>query len=138
MGEGWVEEWECIKKIFYQILVIGRGSQTPPLCYHKNAMLTQTEKFISAIGYLGVLCIIPLLFERKSTFAQHHGKQGLVLLIAWLLIWIGNIIPFLGQMVWVIGSVIFIMLIILGMVNAFAGRLWDMPILGVYAKRIKF
>lgn len=100
-------------------------------------MLTQSEKFLSAIGYLGVLCLVPLLLERKSAFAQHHGKQGLILLIAWMLIWIGNIIPILGQIVWVIGSVMFIMLIILGMVNAFAGRLWEMPILGAYAKRLK-
>lgn len=101
-------------------------------------MPTQTEKFVSAIGYLGVLCLIPLVLERKSAFSQHHGKQGLVLLIAWMVLWIGNIIPVLGQIVWVIGSVIFIILIILGMVNAFAGRMWEMPVLGVYAKRFKF
>ncbi len=100
-------------------------------------MLTQSEKFLSAIGYLGVLCLVPLLLERKSVFAQHHGRQGLVLLIAWLLIWMGNLIPILGQIVWVIGSVIFIMLIMLGMINAFAGKMWEMPLLGVYAKRLK-
>ena len=100
-------------------------------------MPTQSEKFLSAIGYLGVLCLVPLLLERKSAFAQHHGKQGLVLLIAWMLIWMGNIIPILGQIVWVIGSVLFIMLIILGMINAFAGRTWEMPILGAYAQRLK-
>lgn len=100
--------------------------------------MTQTEKFISAIGYLGVLCLVPLLLERNSAFARHHGKQGLTLLIAWMVLWIGNIIPVLGQIVWVIGSVVFIILIILGMVNAFAGRMWEMPVLGLYAKRFKF
>ncbi len=101
-------------------------------------MPTSSEKFMSAIGYLGILCLVPLLLERKSTFAQHHGKQGLVLLIAWMILWIGNIIPILGQVVWVLGSVAFIILIILGMINAFAGRLWEMPILGGYAKRFHF
>lgn len=101
-------------------------------------MPTSSEKFVSAIGYLGVLCILPLLLEKNSVFAQHHGKQGLALLIAWMILWVGNIIPVLGQIVWVIGSVVFIILIILGMVNAFAGRMWEMPILGRYAKRFHF
>lgn len=113
-------------------------AKIPLLSYHALRMPTSSEKFVSAIGYLGVLCIIPLLLERKSTFAQHHGKQGLVLLIAWMILWLGNIIPILGQVVWVFGSVVFIILIILGMINAFAGRLWDMPVLGAYAKRFRF
>jgi uncharacterized membrane protein len=101
-------------------------------------MPTSSEKFVSAIGYLGVLCVIPLILERHSAFAQHHGKQGLVLLIAWMILWVGNIIPILGQVVWVLGSVVFIILIILGMINSFAGRLWEMPFLGGYAKRFHF
>lgn len=101
-------------------------------------MPTQTEKFMSAIGYLGVLCIIPLILHRQSAFAQHHGKQGLVLLIAWIVLWVGNIIPVLGQIVWVIGSVVLVIFSILGIINSFAGKLWVMPILGEYAKRLKF
>jgi len=101
-------------------------------------MPTQTEKFMSAIGYLGVLCILPLMLHRNSPFAQHHGKQGFVLLLAWLVLWVSNVVPFLGQIVWAIGSIVFLVLIILGMINAFAGKLWEMPMLGAYAKRIKF
>ncbi len=99
---------------------------------------TQQEKFIAAIGYMGILCLVPLLFERKSSFAQHHGKQGLVLLLAWLLLWVGNIIPILGQVVWVLGSLVLIILVILGMINAFSGKEWEMPFLGGYAKTFTF
>ncbi len=99
---------------------------------------TQQEKFIAAIGYLGVLCVIPLLLERKSAFAQHHGKQGLVLLLAWLVLWVGNIIPILGQVVWVLGSLVLIILVILGMINAFSGNTWEMPFFGSYAKSFMF
>ena len=100
--------------------------------------LTQQEKFLAAIGYLGILCIIPLVLEKKSAFAQHHGKQGLVLLLVWLALWVGNIVPLLGAIIWFLGSLGLIMLIILGMVNAFQGHLWEMPVLGMYAKRMKF
>ncbi len=98
---------------------------------------TNNEKFISAIGYLGVLCIVPLLLEKQSTFAQHHGRQGLVLMLGWLVLWVGNFVPILGQIVWMFGSLILFILLILGMINAFQGRMWEMPILGKYAKQIK-
>ena len=97
----------------------------------------EDNKLIAAVGYLGVLCLIPLLVRKNSPYAQHHGRQGLVILVTWLLLWIGNIIPVLGQIVWVVGSLALLILIILGMVNALNGKIWDMPVLGQYAKQIK-
>ncbi|KKW32358.1 MAG: hypothetical protein UY76_C0031G0002 [Candidatus Uhrbacteria bacterium GW2011_GWA2_52_8d] len=97
----------------------------------------QEDRLIAAIGYLGILCLLPLLLKKDSAFAQHHGKQGLAILIVWLALWVGMIVPILGQIVWTLGSIALIILIILGMVNALQGRRWDMPILGKYAKLIK-
>ena len=101
-------------------------------------MPTQTDRLLAAIGYLGVLCILPLVLERKNLFVQHHGKQGLVLLFAWVILWIGNIVPFLGQIIWLIGSIALVILMVMGILNAFSGKMWEMPYLGVYAKRLKF
>ena len=97
----------------------------------------QQNRLIAAIGYLGILCLVPLLLKRNSPFAQHHGKQGLVLLIVWCLLWVGNIIPVLGAIVWMVGSIALLILLILGVINALNGKLWDMPVLGEYAKQIK-
>ncbi|HJZ13804.1 MAG TPA: hypothetical protein VJ521_16740 [Acidobacteriota bacterium] len=41
----------------------------------------KSEAFLSAIGYISFLCILPLLLLRDSKFAQFHGKQALVLAI---------------------------------------------------------
>jgi len=95
------------------------------------------DRLIAAIGYLGILCLVPLLLKKESAFAQHHGKQGLVLLLAWVVLWVGNIVPVLGQVVWALGSLALVVLIILGMVNALQGKMWDMPVLGKYAKNLK-
>jgi uncharacterized membrane protein len=78
-----------------------------------------------------------LLLKKDSPFAQHHGKQGLVLLIAWLILWIVNVIPFVGQVLWALGSIGILILVLLGIVNALNGNLWEMPVLGKYAKEIK-
>ncbi len=95
------------------------------------------DRFIAAIGYLGILCLVPLLLKKDSVFAQHHGKQGLVLLIAWIILWVGNVIPVLGQIVWALGSIVLVILVILGMINALQGKMWDLPVLGGYAKNLK-
>ncbi len=95
------------------------------------------NKLIAAVSYLGIFCLVPLLLKKNSPFAQHHGKQGLVLLVAWIILWIGNIIPILGQIVWVLGSIALIILMLLGIVNTMQGRWWVMPVIGQYAKSIK-
>lgn len=95
------------------------------------------DRLMAAIGYLGILCLVPLLLKKDSAFAMHHGKQGLIILIAWIALWVGNIIPVLGQIVWALGSIVLVILIIVGMVNALQGKLWDMPVLGKYAKHMK-
>ena len=98
---------------------------------------SQTERIAAAVGYLGLLCLVPLFAFPNSAFARHHGRQGLVILLAAVILWAGNIVPIFGQIAWVLGSVILFILAILGAVNALNGRLWDMPVLGAYAKRIK-
>jgi uncharacterized membrane protein len=95
------------------------------------------NKLIAAIGYLGVLCLIPLLVKRDSAFCQFHGKQGLVLFLVWLVLSMINVLPILGQLIWVLGSIVLLVLVILGMVHALNGEEWEMPVLGRYAKQIK-
>ena len=97
----------------------------------------EENKLVAAVGYLGILCLVPLLLKKDSAYAQFHGKQGLVITIAWILLWIGNIIPVLGQIVWFVGSVGLLILVVVGMMKAMAGEMWEMPYLGKYASQIK-
>ena len=97
----------------------------------------EENKLVAAIGYLGILCLVPLLLKKDSPYAQHHGKQGLVLTIAWVLLWIGHVIPVLGQIVWFVGSIALLILVVMGMMKAMAGEMWVMPYLGKYASQIK-
>lgn len=97
----------------------------------------EENKLIAAIGYFGILCLVPLILKKDSPFAQFHGKQGLVLLIALVLLWAVNVVPVLGQLAWLAGSLAGFCLMILGAVNAYNGKLWEMPVLGGFAKKIK-
>jgi len=95
------------------------------------------NKVFAAIGYLGILCLLPILLKKDSKYAQFHGKQALVLFIAEVAVMFVNIIPFLGQLVWFFASIFFLIISIVGIIKSLQGEYWEMPILGEYAKKIK-
>ena len=101
----------------------------------------QDAKFFAAIGYLMFLCFVPLILKKDNQFAQFHGKQGLVLTIAAVALWVADFIlafiPILGWLVMFVGWISLIVLAILGIMNALGGKYWEMPFLGKYAKEIK-
>ncbi len=97
----------------------------------------EENKIIAALSYVGILCLIPLLAKKESKFAQFHGKQGLVLFIAWIIVWVIGIIPFLGWLIFFFGSIALLVLSILGIIQALSGKYWKIPFLSQYAERIK-
>jgi uncharacterized membrane protein len=96
----------------------------------------EENKVIAAIGYLGILCLVPLLGKKDSPFAQFHGKQGLVLFIAGMLIGVVAIIPFLGWLIAMVGGIAIFIFWIMGVMNALGGKMVPLPIIGQYADKI--
>lgn len=94
-------------------------------------------RILSAIGYLWILCLLPLLGKRESGFAQHHGRQGLVLTVASFIVWIVAWIPVIGWIIGFFGTIGVLILAVTGIQNAMQGKYWEMPVLGKYAKQIK-
>ena len=92
----------------------------------------EENKAIAAIGYIWILCFIPLLLKRDSKFAQFHGKQALVLFIVEVVIGFIIWIPVLG---WLLGLATLI-LAIMGILQALQGNYWEMPLIGQLAKKI--
>ncbi len=95
----------------------------------------QENKVIAALSYLGLLVLIPLLAKKDSPFCQFHAKQGLVLLIAWVSIGIIAIIPILGWIVSIIGSIVLFILFIMGLINSLGGKYKELPLIGQYGEK---
>ena len=91
------------------------------------------NKIVAMIGYLGILCLVPLFLKKDSAYAQFHGKQGLVLCLLWVATWALGWLPLFGWGL-VVATVI---LTIVGMQNAAAGKMEELPIIGQYADKIK-
>jgi len=111
---------------------------TPPVVPTPQPVNKDAEdnKILAIIGYLGILCLIPLLLKKDSQFAQYHGKQGLVLFLAEIVFRIIMIIPFLGWIVGLVGSILCLILTIVGIVNAAKGEMKELPWIGHYAGKI--
>jgi len=98
--------------------------------------VSQEDKIWAALSYIWILALVALLFKRQSGYVQFHAKQGIVLLIAEVILWIIGMVPVLGWLVSFLGHIVILVLAVLGIVAALVGRYWEMPFLGEYAKKI--
>lgn len=86
------------------------------------------NKSIAVLSYLWILCLIPLLGNKNSKFAQFHAKQGFVM----LLLSIGTIVPFFGQL---LGLALLITAII-AILKTLDGKMWEIPYIYDWSKKI--
>jgi len=95
------------------------------------------NKLIAALSYLGLLCLIPLLAKKDSKFAQENGKQGLVLLLAWVALMVIGIVPILGWLIGFFGSIILLIINLIALIKTLMGGFWEIPVLGKYRHQFK-
>ena len=96
----------------------------------------QDAKFFAVIGYLNVLCFVPLLLKKNNKFAQFHGKQALVLFILEIAACILKIVPALGDLVFTVAFVVFGILSLIGVMKVLMGEYWEMPVIYEISHRI--
>ncbi|MCB9800282.1 MAG: DUF4870 domain-containing protein [Candidatus Omnitrophica bacterium] len=95
-------------------------------------------KFFAAIGYLFILCFVPLILKKDNKFAQFHGKQALVLFILEIAACILKAVPAVGDLVFTASFVVFGILSIVGIMKVLMGEYWEVPVVSEIAERISF
>ena len=103
----------------------------------KDSKEIQDAKIFALLSYLGILCLVPLLFKKDNKFALFHGKQGLVIFLGEVAATIVNIIPILGQIICVIAMLVFGILSLVGIIKSLTGEYWKIPIVSDIAEKIK-
>ena len=90
----------------------------------------EKNKVMGILAY--IIFFIPLLAAKESKFAMYHANQGLVLFLLGVAVSIlGSIIPFLGWFVILpIGSILVLVLAIIGIINAAKGEMKQLPVIG--------
>lgn len=95
--------------------------------------VTESERFLSAIGYFGFLAVLPLALRPKSEFCKYHGKQALLLAIVFtVLASVSVILPRGFGLI----SIIHLVITIYAFMQAHKGKLWNMPMLGDLSRKL--
>ena len=99
----------------------------------------EQNKIMALLAYLSWLVLIPLIAAKDSKFARFHCNQGIVLAIAEIIVGIVcgilSIIPYVGWIFTILGSVVGLcafILSILGIINAVNGKAKELPIVGKF------
>ena len=90
-----------------------------------------------------IIFFIPLLTEAKNDlFVKYHVKQGLVVFIGWIVMWIiGNFLGYGFYVGWILARLLnlfLFVLVIIGIINAIKGEKKPLPIIGKFAEKFKF
>ena len=94
-------------------------------------------KVLAIFAYLGILFLIPLLAGKDNKFALHHGKQGLIIFLAWIAAMVIGIIPFIG---WILVPFLMLALVvisIIGIVQVLQGNYWKAPLIYQLSQKFK-
>ena len=94
--------------------------------------------------------IIFYILEQRDNFVRFYAMQSIIFGAAWLLFWIvwkicwllfhpipglGSVFNFLLGVIWVFGSIAFLVVLIIAIYNAFNGKRWDIPWVGPLARK---
>ncbi len=89
----------------------------------------EMNKNMAIISYVWILCLIPLLGNKKSEFVQFHAKQGFVL----FLLSFATIVPFFGQIL----CLVLFFVSVWAIIKTLNGEKWEIPVIFEWSKKIK-
>ena len=99
-----------------------------------SAKEKEDGKLMAILSYVGVLSLVPYLAEKDNKWVRYHAIQGVNLFIIEVIFYIIRVIPILGWIVGWLGSIVTLVISIIGIINACNGETKELPIVG----KIKF
>lgn len=118
--------------------------------------LSDKEKALAAISYIGPLFILSYILAENSTFVKFHAKQAMVFVIlAFIVRWVLGMIfwssvtmnaygypvrhgmAFGGTLMTIVSIAIFI-LAVAAIIKAAQGEKWEMPVVSAIVKKLNF
>lgn len=94
------------------------------------------HRLLAATCYLWILCVVPLVTQEENSYVRFHAKQGVVLALAWLALWIIAVIPLLGWLVFLFGSIALLAINVAAIVHAWYGDEWELPYLAKFVHKL--
>lgn len=87
----------------------------------------KNNKKVAVFSYLWILCLIPLVGNKKSKFTQDHARQGFII----FLLSFATIVPFFGQIL----MIALIITSIIGVLKVWGEESWEIPLISDWSKK---
>lgn len=97
---------------------------------------TRRMRVLAATSYLGILCLIPLIFDDDSKYVRFHARQGLVLWLWTLLAVFSMAFGGIGGFFLTFSMVIIVFLSLMGIVSVVFSQDWRLPVIAVLAEKL--
>lgn len=101
---------------------------------HNDEAQIRDGKVYALLSYLSILCIIPLALKKDNPFVLAHGKQGLVLFVGEVAVFIINIV--VGPWILRLGIFVLGILSFFGIIYVLKGEYYRLPIVAEIADKI--
>ncbi|NQU64277.1 MAG: hypothetical protein HQ517_08350 [SAR324 cluster bacterium] len=98
--------------------------------------LTPKTTIFSLMSYLGILCLIPVLLNRKDEFVAFHARQGLVLWIWSIIAIFGLYVPVAGKFFFGASTIAIALYSIVGMLSVLLSKAWKLPLIGNWSESL--
>ncbi|HET8809471.1 MAG TPA: hypothetical protein VFM65_04315 [Flavobacteriaceae bacterium] len=102
------------------------NAQTGP----DNAPVDKTIGIVAYLTLIGLVVAFIMNSEKKQAFGAYHIKQSLGICVCGFALFIIGLVPVLGWIVSLLGSLFLIYLWIMGLLNALNGKMEPVPFLG--------
>lgn len=89
----------------------------------------EEHKVSAALSYVGILCFVPLIFKRHSSFAHFHAKQGFLLFLIEL------VSASFFLLLWPV-FLLAIFFSVLGISQTLHGKFWRLPLLSRFVEKL--
>jgi uncharacterized membrane protein len=96
----------------------------------KNENRDKTTGIIAYLTIIGLIAAFVLNKDSKDEFASYHIRQSLGLCLTGVALAVIGLVPFIGWLVSIFGTICLVVLWILGLINALNGLEKPVPILG--------
>ncbi len=91
----------------------------------------------AALAYIFFLCIFVLIYKKNNSFSKYHAKQALVLFIGWVAcLFFSVAIPIIGGIFSVLGTLAYLVFMIIGIFSSLMGLKPKFPIIAQIAERM--
>jgi fumarate reductase subunit D len=97
---------------------------------------TVRSRLLALLSYLGVLCLVPMVFNKDDAYVDFHARQGLVLWVWGVLSIFALYLPGLGSYVFSVSYFMIAMLGLFGVVSVLFNKAWEIPVIASIARKL--